>query len=511
MQRVIILFCFFSALTSVYSQQFADLNKTNDFSYDYRGSLSKDLNKEVLNIKYNHLDFPTKITLKQNRVIDIVYDAKGRVVSRTSTDNSANTIVVVNRIGNLCYKKQANNSNFSTSFNYEMGVLDKNQQGVFESTYFVKDHLDNVRIVFSDNDKSGMLTANQTNNVSNEVTENMFYPFGMQINVRNALQSSNKNDFTFNQKEVIPDFGLNYLDFGSRMYNSEIGKWNSVDAHNEKYASWSSYGFVHNNPLKYNDPDGKDAIITIDAANNTITISLSVKVYGPDASKRNAQQLEMSIHRAWTNTRGNNISTYYDEANNKQYKIVLDVKAELYDPENEKADPWIIPGAWNPFNRDNYVRLDYNAENSYIDDGDDAQVNSKDDEIIGKIAGIMMGHENKTIEFMGSNGEMHEHAEPGWKGNLMGNSSSVNMNNYKEIFGRVLDNFNRINKDITSIGINAIPSPIGMMPLDHLKLAPMKTYTQSVNWILPYYTTNYPDMDFGKGKKPKQSKRILVD
>ncbi|WP_159292209.1 RHS repeat domain-containing protein [Tenacibaculum maritimum] len=59
------------------SEGFKDVNNVIDYTYDVNGNMTKDLNKGITNISYNHLNLPTKIHFHNGGSIDYKYDARG--------------------------------------------------------------------------------------------------------------------------------------------------------------------------------------------------------------------------------------------------------------------------------------------------------------------------------------------------------------------------------------------------------------------------------------------------
>jgi len=60
--------------------------------------------------------------------------------------------------------------------------------------------------------------------------------------------------FKFTEKER--DNETNYDYFGARYYDSELGRWMSVDPLGKKNSSWSPYSYCKNDPMTRIDPDG---------------------------------------------------------------------------------------------------------------------------------------------------------------------------------------------------------------------------------------------------------------
>jgi RHS repeat-associated protein len=63
-------------------------------------------------------------------------------------------------------------------------------------------------------------------------------------------------------KEFQEELGLNWYDFGARMYMSDIGRWGVVDPLVE--STMDPYGYCYQNPVKYIDPTGMSGESTKD-------------------------------------------------------------------------------------------------------------------------------------------------------------------------------------------------------------------------------------------------------
>ena len=66
-----------------------------------------------------------------------------------------------------------------------------------------------------------------------------------------------ENKYQYNGKELEDALGLNWNDYGARYYLPDIQRWGQIDPLAEKYAAWSGYNYVEDNPMRKVDPDGK--------------------------------------------------------------------------------------------------------------------------------------------------------------------------------------------------------------------------------------------------------------
>lgn len=112
----------------------------------------------------------------------------------------------------------------------------------------------------------------------------------------------NKKGFNGNElqsKEFSDGSGLEVYDFNARTYDQQIGRFNQIDPLLEVgQESLSPYQFGWNNPIRYNDPDGKCPIcpfIPLIIEGGKALIAAYVAYTVVDANKENIQKVADNI------------------------------------------------------------------------------------------------------------------------------------------------------------------------------------------------------------------------
>lgn len=197
-------------------------NRSNLFTYNANGNLQSDTLRKITSIEYNFLNLPTKfVSGAQNLLYS--YDANGKKLTKTlgsAVTQYIDGIQYKNGVIEFIQTEEGRIVPTGSTFNYE---------------YFVKDHLENTRLVI---DNLGAVRQIQD-----------YYAFGKEMNQGNAYNSTPINLYKYNGKEKQVELGLDLLDYGKRFYDSEIGRFIGVDPISEKFPHVSVYNYAENRPI----------------------------------------------------------------------------------------------------------------------------------------------------------------------------------------------------------------------------------------------------------------------
>jgi RHS repeat-associated protein len=225
-------------------------NIATEYTYDQNGNMKTDANKGITSILYNHLNLPTEIKFNNSNTkkINYVYGADGAKLRKVANDNGS--ITTTDYAGNGVVYENNVLQFILTAEGYVMPVSGNNWRYVYQ----YKDHIDNIRLSYSDGDGNGTISQSEI------IEENNYQPFGLKMrgfnsNI-NSLGNSVAQRYKFGGKEFSEELDLNTYDFGARNYDPALGRWMNIDPLAEKMRRHSPYNYSFDNPIYFIDPDG---------------------------------------------------------------------------------------------------------------------------------------------------------------------------------------------------------------------------------------------------------------
>jgi len=282
---------------------------TEEFAYDSNGNVTKEPTKGIDSIYWNHLNLPRKIEFSNGGIIDFTYDADGNQLRKEVKQGSSvledryyiggaeykdsQLVQVMHPYGriareNACDQNQhipgqlATDDTYfgdhiisdasvvptgTTEFKAAQSVImneefvvasgkvyeahiEDCEEGEWVYEYSLKDHLGNSRIIFSDRDNLGSISADEI------IEQSHTYPYSQSLT--GSWNNTLKHDYNYKVlgSERHVDFGadIDMHAFRGRFLDHPV--WLSPEPLAEEFSSYSSYAINGLNPISNIDPLG---------------------------------------------------------------------------------------------------------------------------------------------------------------------------------------------------------------------------------------------------------------
>jgi RHS repeat-associated protein len=218
----------------------------NDYAYSVDGKLTKDGNKNIVNIRYNYLDLVSSIKFSSGDSVAYWYSSTGSRIQRKVTKAGQPDSYTIYD-GSMVYT-YAGASPTLASF----GIAEiQNGEGRYVNgklEYGYTDHVGNLRLSYKDSLGVAVVTQSQSYDPWSNVNFGSEYYLSVNQGDRYLVSGKETDNLTGN---ILLDW---------RDYDSVTGRMNSFDPANQSM-SISGYAYCGNNPVMRVDPDGRFAFV----------------------------------------------------------------------------------------------------------------------------------------------------------------------------------------------------------------------------------------------------------